>query len=103
MYERSGSRFSVSGVGTQTMTSSQAATSAQSAVARRRPRVDERPERLGGDVLDVGVPGVDPVDARGVRLDAEHGMAGLRERDSKGEADVAGTDDSDACIHAFSA
>ena len=103
MYERSGSRFSVSGVGTQTMTSSQPATSDQSAVARRSPCVVEHPERGRRDVLDVRVPGVDAVDATRVGLDAEHGMAGLCERNGKGEADVAGTDDSNVFIHEFSA
>ena len=39
----------------------------------------------------------------GVGLDAEDGVAGLRERDGKGQADVAGSDDSDACIHDDSA
>ena len=39
MNDRSGSRFSVRGVGTQTMMSSHSATSAKSTVARRRPLV----------------------------------------------------------------
>ena len=96
MYERSGSRFSVSGVGTHTMMSSQAATSAKSTVARSRPLRRRAPPSVSErDVLDVGVAGVDAVDARGVGLDAEHGVAGLGEGDGQGQADVAGPDDGD--------
>ena len=103
MYERSGSRFSVSGVGTQTITSSHAGDLGVVDGGAQEALRHELGEHLRCDVLDVRVAGVDAVDARGVRLDAEHGVAGLGERDGKGKADVAGSDDSDVFIHDDSA
>ena len=50
-------------------------------------------------VLDVRVAGVDRRDRGERRLDTEHGVAGLRERDGQRQSDVAGSDDCDARIH----
>ena len=103
MYERSGSRFSVSGVGTQTMTSSQPATSDESTVARRRPCVESTPSVAGVTSLMYESPALMRPTRPRVGLDAEHGVAGLCECNGEGKADVAGTDDSDVFFHDFSA
>ena len=93
--ERSGSRCSSSGVGRQMRIASQSARSAASVVARTRPALDQRRERVGRHVLDVRAARADGLDLGRVDVEPDDVRAGLRERDRERQPDVAETDDAD--------
>ena len=61
--------------------------------------LDERPQNLRRDVLDVALPGVELRDAIGVDVDEQHGGAGIGEGASERQADVARADDGDVALH----
>ena len=62
--------------------------------------VDEGLQRLGGDVADVTLAPVDPVDDLLVHVDEHDVFAGVREDSGKGHPHVAGPHDRNVCTHA---
>ena len=61
--------------------------------------LDERPEHLGRDVLDVALARVEHGDAVGVDVDEQHALAGVGEHAREREPDVPGPDDGDVAAH----
>ncbi len=90
--ERSGSRWRESGVGTAMTIASQ---SGDLGVVGRRaelPAGDERRETLRGDVLDVALAAVQPLDEVGDDIDDEDGRTGLGECHRMRDTDVSRAD-----------
>ena len=96
MNDMSGSFVFRSGVGTQMLMVSSAATAPKSVVARSRPAGDELRDLGGRHVGDVRRARVDRVDLPRVEVDADGVEAGARELDGERQTDVAEADDADA-------
>ena len=79
MNEMSGSRFLLSGVGTQMITASTSSTREKSVVASRRFALTCSATRLAGDVFDVAAPLVEGVDLLRVDIESEHIYTGACE------------------------
>ena len=98
---RSGPPSSASGVGTHTRTTSARATTDGSS-GRLEASGQAATQVVVGDVVDVGVAGVEPVHGRGISVEAVDLQPRLGGTQRHGESDIALADDDERGSHEFS-